>query len=244
MHFYSKINHENYFMFDKNLIKNKIWCNLPLSSRAVFPVIGVHCNKEGTSFPSQLTIGILCGLQPKAVSAGVRGLAGVPGFSVSSYVNSHGKNAHKYSITPAPKTKGCAFPIYRNIMDGGNWSQVSEVGKALYPVLRNFGYFTQEDCGGSEDASIDFMESFKKRDFELCEASPHILQDFSGLSRQSIYNGLKSLQEASLIERYSGVWKVFLHPDQIFKRDFLNAEVQKRFKCEIRGCLKNTDSDV
>lgn len=235
MHYFSKINHENYFMFDKNLIKNKIWCNLPLSSRAVYPVIGVHCNKDGIAFPSQLTIGILCGLHPKAVSEGVRGLAGVPGFSVSCFVNNRGKNAHKYSITPAPKIKGRAFPIYREIMDGGNWFQVSEAGKALYPVMRNYGYFTQDDCGGEEDSPIDFMDSFKNRDFELCEAQYNVLQEYSGLSRQSIYNGIQSLENASLIEKYSGVWKIFLRPEKIFKRDFLNTEVQKRFKCEIRG---------
>ena len=55
-------------MFDRKLIADKIWSNLPLPSKSVYLVIGVYCDKTGIAYPSQLTIGILCDMFPKTVT--------------------------------------------------------------------------------------------------------------------------------------------------------------------------------
>jgi hypothetical protein len=241
MHYFSEINRDNFFRFDKNMIKNKIWCTLPTASKAVYPAIGVFCNQAGVAFPSEMTLAACCGLTPKSVRNGVRSLEGVPGFTADYYVNSRGQRAHKYHLAPTPQTGGRAFPFFRKIIDGGNWSQTSEAGKALYPVMRHFGFY---ELYSNDNSTGDFIEDFKDRDFEFCDADKKVLQEFSGLSLKSVYNGLKSLADTCLIESEGDMWKIFVRPDISYKRDFLNKETQKLLRCEVRDIVKITGDGV
>ena len=64
---------DNFFFIDKVMIEN-IWRDLPSSAKAVYPVISVHCNKEGTCFLSQKTIAFKSGVSEKTVREGVKNL--------------------------------------------------------------------------------------------------------------------------------------------------------------------------
>jgi hypothetical protein len=49
--FKDEINETNFFWWDKKLIADKVWSELPPASKSVFPVIACHCNKRGVAFP-------------------------------------------------------------------------------------------------------------------------------------------------------------------------------------------------
>jgi hypothetical protein len=91
-----------FFRFAKNLVREKFWANLPPSSKAIYPVIGVHCDAEGLAYPSQNTIAILSGRTANTVREGIKGLEFFPGFKAKPYVTSTGQRAYRYHIQPPP----------------------------------------------------------------------------------------------------------------------------------------------
>ncbi len=69
--FRDEINYINFFRFNKALVTQKLWANLPKASKSVYPVILVHCNAKGMAFPGQKTIAILSGRTEKTVREGI-----------------------------------------------------------------------------------------------------------------------------------------------------------------------------
>jgi len=241
MHQFGDINNQGFYLFDRDLIRNKVWAGLPLAAKTVLPAIGCHCDRAGVAFPSELTLAILCGMTPKSVRAGIRALQAVPGFAITSFVNSHGKRALRYRVPPTPQKKGRAFAFHRALLDGGHWLVASDAAKALYLTMRHFGFYNHEEAMGDETAETDSMDSYQQRTFESCEADVGVLADASGLSRQAVYSALDARQEHSLVSAHLVVrldaasWRVMLKPQRIFKREWLNEVVQKRYKAEWRS---------
>ena len=114
---------------------------------------------------------------------------------------------------------------------------MKQISHALYPVLRYFGYFDQ-DLYAEETASEeeDFDSLYQGRQWESCEAEVSILAKYAGISRPSVYEALKDLENHNLIEskglNYEGAhtWKVFLIPPKYYTRDYLNGKVMRRYK--------------
>jgi hypothetical protein len=151
-------NHKQFFWWGKRLIKNKNWALLSKSSKAVFPVIACHCNKKGEAYPNERTIAILSGLNDKSAREGIRGLEAFPDFKISHYLTKRGKRANKYYLKlPAANVKGRSFPFNKFILESGQWKEMKPTAKALYPVMRCFGFFNIDVY--AEIEGLDLYES-------------------------------------------------------------------------------------
>ena len=67
--------------------------------------------------------------------------------------------------------------------------------KALYPVMRYFGYFSIDDYAEleyGEPCDEDFKEVYPYREFDFCEAEIGILAKYAGIHRNSIKSALKN----------------------------------------------------
>ncbi|MDD5674865.1 MAG: hypothetical protein PHC61_11915, partial [Chitinivibrionales bacterium] len=111
----------------------------------------------------------------------------------------------------------------------------TESANALYPVMRHFSFYSYEEDEDNKDGK-PFDEAFNDRKYDYCEAETGVLAEYSGLSRQAVYDGLESLKDiptgACLIARDNDRWKVFIHPPKIFKRDFLNRQARNGNKAK------------
>lgn len=97
--FKEKIDHIGHFWFDKKLIENKNWAALKSSSKAIYPVIGCHCNKLGEAFPSEMRIAILSGRTDKIVRKGIIGLEEFPGIKIKNYITKRGRRSKRFTIS-------------------------------------------------------------------------------------------------------------------------------------------------
>lgn len=249
--FYNK-----YFRFDKKLIENKNWALLPSASKTIYPIIGYHRNrKTGESYPSQETIGIMAGCNDKTAREGQKGFAGFPGITSFSRVTRRGNRAIVHKFTDPPYQDGRVFHFHNIVIEGGNWAELSPSGKAIYPVMRNFSYFDFElnqqhypddyefryekkytDSNEPDwfDNSAETKLAFTERKYEFCEADKDVLAEYSGVSMQSVYNGLRDLEDKNLIRKiatdYFNGYVVYLKPPRHYKRDFLNGKIKQRKK--------------
>ena len=229
------INYDQFFRFDKRWIKQMNWALLPKASKSILPVIGVHCDEKGHSFPGERTMAILSGLTDKTVREGIRGMTGFPGFEISSRVSERGRRAKAYKVVLPPRgEKKRSFFFYRCVIEGGNWQELKQVSHALYPVMRCFAYFDKEE--NEEPMGGEFEVLYQSRKWEVCEAEMTVLAQYAGISRPSVYEALNDLEKNSLIEcqgiNDEGVrtWKVFLIPPAYFKREYLNTKIIEKHK--------------
>lgn len=228
------LNYTNFFLFDKTLINNMQWAELPSSSKAVFPVIVSFCNEKGESFPSEETIAILSGLSEKTVRHGIKNLDGFSGFKVFRYTSKRGKKANKYFIRSAPNERDKSFAFFKNVFESAQWYSISPSGKALYPVMRHFVFFDikiYKASAGEEPDPLEIEEIYQNRQFDYCEADKDVLASYSGISKRSMNEALKSLEDNFLIEPLfeHNVWKVFLIPQKYKKREYINDVILSRY---------------
>lgn len=234
------INYDNFFRFDKAIVKGKIWAALPKASKSIFPVIAVHADKKGISFPSQERIGHLSGCSPKTVRKGIKGLEDIlPGFNKTSAVNTRGQRRYIYNIPFPPIEKGRSFFFYRSFIDGGNWRLLSPVSKAVYIAIRSFSYFEPgaycaicdeiEDHEHADFESNTFMTEgyFKERSFDLSELDDDVIVEYSGISSKSLPKAFSELEETGFIEWAHPYWKAFRLPPHRYKRDYLMSLINK-----------------
>ena len=237
--FRDEINWTAHFWFDGQLIKKKIWAQLPKASKSVFPVVACHRNQKGIAYPGERTIAILCGRTDKTVRNGIRGLEGLYNIKISNYITSRGKRSKRFYIAAPPRIPGRAFPFYRCLLEKGLWQQLTPSAQALYPVMRHFGFFETETYRLYDDAEFleeDFTETYKARDFDYCEADPLQLILQAGITRQSLQPAFESLISCDLIrpcDRDPGghvfLWKVFFKTESWFPRDLLNQKISERY---------------
>jgi hypothetical protein len=246
--FKKNLNREAFFRFDNKWIEHMNWAMLPKASKAILPVIAVHCNEAGESFPGERTIAILSGLTDKVVRVGIRGLIGFPGFSFSHYVTREGRRSKRFSIQlPHEQEKDRYFFFYRCLIEGGNWQRLKYVSQALYPVMRYFATFDPSfylEAGNFETPEVpfdqeEFKDLYRERRWDLCRAELVIMAAHAGISLRSVYTALNDLEQCFLIERLradfegSKRWKVFIVPPKRYTAGFLNKVVLKRYRCEI-----------
>ena len=223
------------------------WAMLPKASKAVLPVIAAHCNEAGESFPGERTIAILSGLSDKVVRAGILGLNGFPGYSLSYYITREGRRSKRFTIElPQEQEKDRYFFFHRCVLEGGNWQRLKPASQALYPVMRYFGTFDPSlylEMEESETTEVpfdqeEFRDLYRKRRWDLCRGELDIMAAHAGISRRSVYTALKDLEECFLIETLTGDlegarrWKVFIVPPKRYTAGFLNEVVMKRYRCE------------
>jgi hypothetical protein len=249
--FKEEFNHNQFFWWDKKLIENLNWALLPTSSKTVFPVIACHANNKGEAFPGEQTIAIIAGISDKIVREGIRGLEAFPNFRYDYYLSRRGKRSKRFFINiPSNNNRGSAFPFYKFILEAGIWREMRPTAKALYPVLRHFGFFDINLYSEIEDLEFceaDMEEVFPYREYDFCDADLGILAEFAGIHRNSIKAALDDLERNFLIQPlvvYSG-WKVFLRSkdNTIWKRDYLNKKILSSYR-HIIQCTKTTGNDA
>jgi hypothetical protein len=239
--FKEPLNREQFFWWEKKLIENKNWALLPKPAKAIFPVIAAHADEQGRAFPGERTIAILSGRTDKMVREGIRQLQDFPPVQVNPYVTKNGRRAKRFHVKlPKQPDRGTAFPFHRMIIEGGNWSLLKPTARALYPVMRYFGFFDIDlymdidDPNGDVEA-MDFEEVYKGRDCDYCEAEKGIMLDLSGISRRSMAEALQDLENHHLIQpippNEMGIsgWKVFLHAPMYYKRAYLNQRSREAY---------------
>jgi hypothetical protein len=238
--FKDTINYNSFFRFDKNLILNKIWASLPLSSKAIYPVIGVHCNAKGVAYPSERTIAILTGCAEKTVREGLKGLSALIGIEHKVTNRGHFQNIYHYPVPPIKK--GRVFFFHKAIILGGNWQELDESAQALYPVMKHFSFLDFEEYDSIEyEESLDraylgdYADAYSVREYDFCNADIEALAEYAGIGRSTTYEAIRSLENKNLIAKtdplnFAPTWKVFIIPPKYFKTEYLNEKISSRYR--------------
>ena len=222
----------------KEVIENRYWAKLPLNSKAIYPPILKHVNKErGLAFPSIRTLAILSGVTEKTAGKGVNGLNGLPGFKKVRKMSKRGHTAYHYLINEPIRDSRNTIWFSHSYINGGNWSQLTQTAKAILPVLKFFsGWDIEPYCEleNIEYIPIEHREIYKGRKYDFMDAEEAYICELAGISKKSLPDAYRSLIKNHIIEPlglYEGrkVWKVFVKPTQHYKRDWLNSELKKRY---------------
>jgi len=220
------------FNFRKKLIENMNWGCLSTAAQAVWPVIACYANRDtGICFPGEFTIRALSGIMEKYVRKGIHGLAGFPGFSWQHYTAKTGRRSKKFCLDlPANHIEKETFPFFKCVLESGVWSQLLPTGRALYPVMRYFGYFDIESYMELEEGDYeakDFNEIFESRTWDICEAEKIVMAEYAGIDRRSVNAALTDLERCGLVERFSDRigWKVYIKNKVFFHRSYLNKKL-------------------
>ena len=189
------------FKWDNNLIKKKRWAVLSSASKAIFPVIAVHKDKRGECWPSQQKIAELSGCTEKTVREGLKVLEeeGFSGIKIFKFKKDGMRwpGNHYYLDFPRVGQKDY-FPFHKSLITSMKWSQLKPSAKALYPVMRCFGY------------NDSYGRNYRPHDY--CDRKKSYLAEFAGINRKSIPIALESLLAVGLInpvKKYSA-WRVFI----------------------------------
>ena len=242
--FKEEINYKSHFWFDKKWITNMNWKSLLPSAKAIFPVVAVHRNKSGIAFPGETRIAILSGRTEKSVRKGIEALRDFPDLTIEKYTTQRGRRSKRFIFQMKVYKKGRAFPFYKSIIDGGNWSLLKPTSQAVYPVMRSFSFFNytlyEEEYPDSAGLSIDEDTLFRERICDFCEAEPKLIADMAGISYRSYHDAFEDLQEHGLIEVIDeSTFKVFLHPPHSYKCEYLNGEILRKYKKSLLSVEEN-----
>jgi len=225
-----------FFRFPHSIIENGIWATLPTSAQAVLPVIGVHTEAKGLAFPSEERIAGLCGITCKTARAGVKALEDcVSGFTVEHYTTNRGKRAKLYHIKGLPTDGKQYLAFFSRWIHGGNWYMLHDTptARAVYPVMRHFGYAPDyEDTMADGEDSADYPALYTAREYDFCEAERAVICEHAGITRNSVTHAFKELERAHFIswDDEQGAWRVNRWSTWFFKRDWLNADLNRRGK--------------
>jgi len=236
--FKDDIDRISFVWWSKKYIESKQWAALPPAAKAIYPVIAIHCNKKGFSYPSERTIAILSGRTDKVVRQGIRYLEDYLGdsFKTVKYTSKRGKQSNRFILKIPVYQKGETFPFYRWIFESGIWRELKPTAQALYPVMRSFGYYSpdayEEAAEKIETTQTWDMEAYKSREYDLCEADNTVLCEYAGITSRSLNSALKSLEDNFLIENDSdSSWRVYLRTKDhtTWKRSYLNEKIQRAY---------------
>jgi hypothetical protein len=236
--FTEEINDDVYFRFNRMNIRNKRFAHLPLPSKSILPVIGVHCNKYGVCNPSKETIAIMAGCCEKTVYNGLQGLQKYPGFEMSQYVTSRGRKANKYLIVPPSMDKKAqSFDFYKSIITGAIWQYLTPKAHALYMVMRHYSFHDQHTYMALEEddeiCDLGVMEMFASRKFDFCEAELDVLAEYAGIGLDTAGGAMEELIRYFLVEKIEEdecpPWKVIIRPQYHYVTEPLNQSIRERY---------------
>ena len=219
------------------------WAMLPLSAKAVLPVIYSYANEKGQAWPSEITISALSGVSCNTVRKGINALLTLPGFSFDYQWTGRGRKSKKFKVPMVPVSNPFdadvpVFFFYKAVLTGGNWRMLKAIGKAVYPVLRTFSAWDEEEEEEEDsildEAGYDYREAYKNRQWDYSEMAAADIARFAGIERARVYQALRDLEKNYLIEQVDGKIKVYLKPPSRWKRAFLNTQLMKSFGHKLR----------
>ena len=103
----------NFFRIPNNFLHSQEWRALPVAAKAIYPVIGCHCDKLGKAFPSQLTIAKLAGVDVKTVRNAILALGTLEHFQAIPGSNNKGQRIYRYQLRN---------PFYLDSKSGFDWT--------------------------------------------------------------------------------------------------------------------------
>ena len=229
------------FWFRKFLIKDYHWAELPPSAKSVFPVIASYCNKKGKAWPSDITIGILCGRSACSVKKGTLSMAELCSDHFEMKKTKKGKKIYFLNL-PSENIYNETFPFFQYVLESGAWRQLKPTAQALYPVMRCLAYFLKDlykHLEGLEGLEDDEKITFAKRKYEFLKTSDYTkkqLAEYAGISQNSMSEALQELERNWLIESVDGGWKIYLKTKDMeyYTRKYLNECVKKSYKYMIK----------
>jgi hypothetical protein len=208
---------DRYFMFSRELVKERAWADLSKAAKAVFPVVAVHSDARGYSFPGERVIAELSGRTEKVARRGIADLSDAcfHGFAWTRRVTNRGRRSKRFFVQHSPEGRGAAFPFNRGIIDSGTWAKLSPTAQSLYPVMRTFSHYDHELCMFEDDpdlvAGLDVDKAiFVARRADLCDADEDVLIEYAGIARRSFPAAMANLEENGMIEPVNEGWLVSL----------------------------------
>jgi hypothetical protein len=243
--FKDDIDSEGFVWWSKKFILSKQWALLPNAAKAVYPVIAIHCDKNGYSYPKERTIAIISGRTDKVARQAIRDIENFLGesFEIFKYISKRGKRSKRFKLKIPAYTKGDTFPFYRWIFQSGIWQELKPTAQALYPVMRSFGYYSEDSIiESAEELGSDELWKkgvYKNRRFDLCSADYDVLAEYAGISYRSINQALNSLERNFLIDwdQENEAWQVFLKSKDMtsYKRRYLNEKIMKSYNHVLKN---------
>ncbi len=232
------LNKDSMFWIPKSIILNGHWAELSASAKSVFLVIASLCNKNNKAWPSDVTIGILCGRSHPSVSKGTINLAEKWSKWFKKEKNPRGKKSYKVKLTEEKEDSG--FPFYSYVLFSGVWSKLKSTTHALYLVMRCLAYWNLDIYERLEDENYDLDPDFdpdqlyKDRKYDLfpdINYTKKQLAELAGINENSINKALQELENNWLIKTVDGGWLIYLRTKdlQYHKSEDLNAEAEKSF---------------
>lgn len=228
--FNEELHSELFMKIPKIYFSSGAWAGLNSAGKAIYPVILKFANKNGLSYPSQETIGIVSGIAQKTVRTGIESLLKFPNFSLNKRLTNRGHYLCHYRIKPAYRVDSKTIFINHAFFNGGNWQQLSSIGKAVYPVLKHFSWWNPELYGDLQNeyiAPIETLDTYKYREFDFAFPEYQAIAELSGVNIRSIPSAMKSLADCEFIEKTDPVdghmtFKLFVEPPHTFPIKHLN----------------------
>jgi uncharacterized protein YlbG (UPF0298 family) len=232
------LNTDSMFWVPKSIILDFHWARLSASARSVLPVIASLCNKNDKAWPSDVTIGILCGRSHVVVNKGTSNVANEWPEWFKKDKNIKGKKNYEVKLIEEKNNSG--FPFYSYVIFSGVWSKLKPVAQSLYLVMRCLAYWNLDIYERLENENYDLDPDFdpdqlyKERKYDLF---PNInytkkqLAKYAGINENSINKALQELENNWLIKTVDGGWLIYLKTKnlQCHSSKELNAKAEKSF---------------
>ena len=229
-----------YLRIPRKLILEKNWGKLHPSAKAIYLPLIKHVNTDGEAWPCCETLGQLAGISRKTAGNGIKYLEGFPGFQKQPYFTRRGHKSYKYVIKAPSKDPTISMYISHDFINGGNWSQLKPVGKAIFPVLLNFAWWEKELYLELKETYVDERddeEIYKTREYDIFDGDKKLICELAGISFRSLDKAILSLNENYFIkpQQYNGkeIWKIMIFPSIYFKPSFLIRNQEKLFSEKI-----------
>jgi len=170
------------------LINSYIWAGLISPAKAILPILGVYANKEGKAWPGVKLIARLAGYKNsryREIRAGMNDL-------IKNKLVIRKKQGRHYNYFLSDlviwKRGRSYFPIYKNMILGEIWANLTASEKALYVVLGLKAKVNDPDITGSVWHASGNIISFKK------------YYEYAGISRWSFKNAYSRLSYREIEE--------------------------------------------
>ena len=198
-------NNNIHYRIPLKLITSYTWAGLNQSAKAILPVIGVYCNKNGISFPSIKLIAKLAGYK-KDISPGINDLI----KNVLITKKKEGRhNVYFFTDLALWKRGRSFFPIYKETMIlNYSWGNLTPTEKALYIVLGVKAKVNDPrvlDLGYYAIGNINKVCNYIK---------------YAGISKPSFYKAYEGLCNKGYIENFN--------EDKKYEYAIINFSSQKR----------------
>ena len=161
------------------LINSYVWAGLISPAKAILPILGVYANKEGKAWPGVKLIARLAGYKDlRRVRSGMNDL-----IKNNLVIREKpGRHYIYYLADLAIWKRGRSwFPIYKNMILGGIWGNLTASEKALYVVLGSKAKVNDPEIEETIWHASGDIRSFKK------------YYEYAGISRWSFENAYSRL---------------------------------------------------